>query len=275
MAKLVNLSKGIHLSRLRFERRAKRVGKATRSWQIVGVIPGEKFIPEAIRLQNSIFLKNLKVDIFELRIDRFDKIKPDVLIPTIKNLRRKLRIPLLATIRWKEEADSLPIKHNLTEKERLNLFKNIIPYVDAIDIELQAKEIISPVINFAKGGNHLRKKTVIVSYHNFKETPENSKLNQIVRKAKEYHADIIKLALYAKNIDDVVRLMCFIYNCPDKSLAAISLGKIGNLSRIIAPFFGSCLTYGFVGNAEKNGQITIADLIQKIEIFLRRQELWL
>jgi len=246
------------------------IGKKIR---IIGVIPGEKFISQAIRLQGFLLKtrKKIGVDIFELRIDRFDNLQPNFLITTIKNLKKKTKLPLLATIRRNEETNFRPPKHNLSEEKRFHLFQQIIPYVDGIDIELQAKEIISRVVNLAKKrGAHPKKKTVIVSYHNFKETPGNNKLNQIVKQAKKYHADIVKLTLYAKNFDDVARLMCFTYQCPYKPLVSISLGRIGNISRIIGSFFGSCLTYGFISASNKEEQTTLMDLIQEIKTLLGR-----
>ncbi|HCJ67806.1 MAG TPA: type I 3-dehydroquinate dehydratase [Elusimicrobia bacterium] len=224
---------------------------------IVGVIPGEKFLKE---------VTNTTIDILELRIDRFDNLEPNFLIETIKDLRKKTTLPLLATIRRKEETDFKPPKHILSEKERLNLFKQVIPFVDGVDIELQAKEIISPVINFAKG----KKKTLIISYHNFKETPGNEKLGIIVKEAKRKGADIVKIATYAKNIDDVARLMCFTYQCSQKPLVSISLGKIGSISRIIGSVFGSCLTYAFLDES-KNGQLSIKELVDTINRIYERR----
>lgn len=229
-----------------------KIGEKT---HIVGVIPGEEFLKN---LQSS-FISD--VDILELRIDRFDNLEPNLLIETIKNLSHQIRRPLLATIRREEENDFKSIKHQLSEKQRLNLFKQIIPFVDGIDIELQAKEIIRKVINFAKK----RKKTIIISYHNYKETPENKKLELLVREAKAKGADIIKIATYAKDIDDVARLMCFTYQCPQKPLASIPLGKIGTVSRIIGSVFGSCLTYGFIGGEKKYGQLSLNNLIKEVK----------
>ncbi len=232
------------------------IGEKTR---IVGVIPGEKI------LQGTI---STDIDILELRIDRFHNLRPDFLIREIKDLKKKTNLPLLATIRRKEETDFKSPEHIFSEEERLNLFKRIIPFVDGIDIELQAKKIISPVINFAKE----KRKTVIVSYHNFQETPRNEKLITIVKEAKGKGADIVKIAVYARRNDDLARLMCFTYQCRQKPLATISLGKIGSISRIIGSIFTSCLTYAFLAQ-HKNGQLSVKELVDAMNhIYERRQK---
>jgi len=222
---------------------------------IAAVIPGEKFLKLAKRA------KKIGADLFELRIDRFNNLKPNFLVKTINELKAKTKLPIIATIRHRKETDFSKIKHYFTEEERLFLFHNLIPIVDGVDIELQAKKIISQVINFAKEKN----KIVIVSYHNFQETPLNKKLESIVKEAKSSGADIAKLAVYAKNINDLARLMFFTYTCPIKPLISISLGKVGAISRIIAPIFGSCLTYAFVNEPKRYGQFELKDLVKEIK----------
>lgn len=142
------------------------------------------------------------------------------------------------------------------KNNRLDIFKSIIPLVDAIDIEIDAK-INRQVIALAK------KITVIVSEHDFEKTPATNKLQKLVDNADFLGADIIKLATMAKSSADVARLMAFT-SATKKNLVTIAMGDSGKVSRVIAPLFGSLFTYGFVTKSVAPGQIPVKELIEEM-----------
>ena len=119
--------------------------------------------------------KRSGADLLELRIDCF-KTQDIISIQDCVKYAGLKKLPLIATIRSKAEGGGAYIR----DVERLNLFRNIIPYVDAVDIELSSKDILKDVIN----ETHKFNKKVIVSYHNFKNTPEQKKLERIVKDCK-------------------------------------------------------------------------------------------
>jgi 3-dehydroquinate dehydratase-1 len=211
--------------------------------------------PKVLKLAKK--AKKLKADIIELRIDKL----PDINAIYVKNLILKIKkitkLPIIGTIRKREESGE-NLEEFINENERLELFKNIIPLVDFVDIELSAKEIINNVIE----ESHKNNKKVIISYHNFTETPSENFLLEIVKKAKEKKGDIIKIATYVRNSNDAVLLLNFLKNNSQNNLIIIGMGEDGIITRLVAPILGSCITYGYVGKkAVAPGQLNIKILV--------------
>jgi 3-dehydroquinate dehydratase-1 len=190
-------------------------------------------------------------DILELRLDKFKQLNQSLLQKSIIEIK-KLGLPLIATVRRIDEGGEREIK----EEKRLRLLQSIFPYVDAIDIELRSSSIINEVVSL---GQELEK-TMIVSYHNLKETPAEKELYKIAEKARGLGADIVKIATFAKEADDIARLMNFTYHSPIKPIASISMGAIGTISRIIAPLFGSCFGYAYLHESAASGQLSVSAL---------------
>ena len=190
-------------------------------------------------------------DILELRLDKIKESRAEELKQFLKDIRR-LKLPLIGTIR-KKKGES--------EKERFSLFREIIPFVDCIDIELEA-EICEKVVELAKK----KKKTIIISYHNFISTPKEIELEDIAKEVKEKSADIIKIVPFAKKKEDVIRLLNFTHSSSYKPLATFSMGRIGTVSRIVGFLFSSCLSYGFFDYSVAPGQTSIKNLRQMINL---------
>ncbi len=182
--------------------------------------------------------KSVFVDILEIRVDEFKKVDLLHIKNTVK-MRRKIGIPLILTVRSKDEGGKKDISNEL----KLNIFKECISLVDAVDIELRSP-ILSEVVRIAKKN----KKVVIVSWHNFKMTPNDKMLKDILNKAKRNGANLVKIAVKANNEEDLNRLMRFTIENKTKNVVTISLGEIGSISRLVFPKFGSLITYAYINN---------------------------
>ena len=214
---------------------------------IAAVILGKSPVVDALRA------KKQGADILELRLDQFKSLKPDYLAKTIKEIKRKTHLPLIATLRHRNEEKFLPPRYRLSEDMRYEMLSGILPLVEAVDIELRAKTIIRPLIRRA----HSMNKKVIVSYHNFKKTPSFKELASIAREARGTGADIVKITAMARREEEVARLMVFTYLSSVRPLVTISMGPIGSISRLIAPIFGSSLVYAAVTRKAAPGQFTL------------------
>lgn len=202
-------------------------------------------------------LKSREIDIIEIRIDQFTRVDAKYIKDNII-VRKKLNLPLILTIRSKKEGG----KKNIRDERKLNIFRDIIPLIDAVDIELRSP-IIMEVIDFAKRGN----KKIIISSHNFKSTPINEDLTDIIRKAKKKGANIVKIATKANSIDDVNRLMQFTQQNKNKNIIVISLGNIGAISRLCFPIVGSLITYSYIDKPFGIGQIPLDVLQSQLHLF--------
>lgn len=201
--------------------------------------------------------KEKGADIIELRIDQFRDRNINYILEKISFIK-ELGLYVLATIRSKKEGGT-PISDY--EKERI--FKEIALYVDIIDIELSSERLREKVIKIAKENNCL----ALVSYHDFEKTPSEEQIQKIIDKALELGADIIKYAFNVKTKEDVARILCITNKNKDKNIVAIGMGELGRITRVSGFFFGSVITYSYIGVAFAPGQIEIEKLKDELEFY--------
>lgn len=198
------------------------------------------------------------LNIAELRIDLFSSCDRKQILKEIQKFKN---FPIIATIRSRREGG----KWNLPDSERLELYRALIPKVDAVDIELSSGSIVKKVVKAA----HASGKLVIISYHNFDRTPDLNFLNGLIKKAKKAGADIVKVAALAKKPEDVQRLGLLTMQNKPKNIITIAMGKKGSVSRILFPALGSLITYSSLGEALAPGQLnfsTTVDWVRKLYI---------
>lgn len=193
-------------------------------------------------------LKRIGVDILEIRADLIAGDIPSLCV-FIDKIKKMTGFSCIATVRETPE----------NREKRLDIFKAIMPFADAVDIEIDAS-INRQVISHALG------KTVIVSEHDFEKTPDTAHLESIVRKAHDLGGHIIKISAMAKSLHDVARLMLFTSAC-NKNLVTMSMGEFGTISRVLAPVFGSLFTYGYVTKQVAPGQLPVERLIEELRLY--------
>ncbi len=183
-------------------------------------------------------------DIVELRIDYIRGVD-------LKRLLEKRTKPVIVTNRPVREGG----KFNGSEEERIALLKLALQLqADYVDVEHDSIQ-------------HIRRDTVhrvptkiIVSYHNFRETPRD--LTDIYKKLSQSGADIVKIVTHANSITDNVR----VYQLLQQSqipMISFCMGELGIISRILYKRFGSYLTFASlqVGKESAPGQISIHELL--------------
>lgn len=195
-------------------------------------------------------LKKSHIQLIELRIDKFNLSKIEPVLKTLKALK-KSGFSIIGTIRIKKEGGYF----TASENKRLELFQKVIPFVDAVDVELRSA-ICKSVVRLAKK----KKKPVIISFHDFKKTPSDQNLASILKKSKQAGADIVKIAATAGKRSDLTRILNFLAANRDKNLIIISMGTIGTISRLVFPFLGSLVSYGFVSKSTAPGQLPAGEL---------------
>jgi 3-dehydroquinate dehydratase-1 len=203
-------------------------------------------------VKDAVSAKKAGAGMLELRLDQFKSLELQYLTAVIKEIKKKTRLPLIATLRYKGEEKFLPLRHRISEDKRLRIISSILPLVNIVDIELRSR-IVKAVISRA----HKLNKKVIVSCHNFEKTPSLKKLGSIAGEAKRKGADIVKIAAFARSREDVTRLMAFTYLSKIRPLVTVSMGSLGSISRIIAPLFGSCITYAAITKKAAPGQLSL------------------
>lgn len=193
--------------------------------------------------------KALGADMVEIRVDTLRK-RDAAKIKKLFIEAKKERLPSILTIRSAKEGG----RFFINEKERLGLFRELTPFSDFVDVELGSSGIIKEVTRIAK---RFRKKT-IVSYHNFKLTPDEKTLLRIAKKARKAGASIVKIAAFVKKRGDLRTLLSVLLK--EKSSIVIGIGKKGAASRVFFPLIGSLVTYGSIDVLTAPGQMSLKEL---------------
>ncbi|WMW21465.1 type I 3-dehydroquinate dehydratase [Methanolobus mangrovi] len=200
----------------------------------------------------------LGADVLELRLDLLNFSDLEEAKKTIERIKVNTNLPCIATNRLQSDGG----KWEGSEEERIALLTDILPFVEAIDIELSADaDQRSKLIDAAKAAGV----TVIVSAHDFNATPSVEEMKKILNNAYEAGADIAKLAVMAQSKQDVLNVLQATADI-DKPVCTIAMGELGKHSRIVAPCYGSRLTYGAIAKAVAPGQIKIHELKSALEI---------
>ena len=175
-----------------------------------------------------------------MRIDYIDR-------PDLGALLKERPKPIIVTNR----ATWCGGKFTGDETTRINLLKKAISMnADYIDIEHDAVGSIEDTADTK----------LIVSYHNFKETPSN--IHEIHRDlTKASGADIVKLATFANDIADNFRIFDLLKKS-DFPTIAFCMGELGHISRILSPKFGGKVTFASLGEGKESapGQLTIDEI---------------
>lgn len=189
--------------------------------------------------------KKLGADILELRIDLLDSDVRQALLDV-----KKTGMPVIITNRMREEGGAWAG----SEDERIRTLVSLLPLADAVDIELCAEKREHVVEKARNAG-----KAVIISTHDFKKTPETGVMTGMLKESFEAGADIAKLAVMPDSLEDVLRLLEVTLHAKG-AVCTIAMGETGRHSRIVAPVYGSVMTYGYVDNATAPGQLRVDEL---------------
>ncbi|PID74694.1 MAG: type I 3-dehydroquinate dehydratase [Desulfobacterales bacterium] len=206
-------------------------------------------------------LAALLPDVVEWRADGFDGVENiDSCMRILNRLRNILPgVGLVFTCRTSEEGGS----RKLPREYRLELNKAAIDSncIDLLDTELvNGEDYLREVRSCAEAKNV----NLIISHHNFIQTPDEESIISILKKEQLCGADVVKIAVMPRCYDDVLTLLSATAKARQHHIAvpmiAISMGEMGKMSRLAGGCFGSDLTFAVGTNASAPGQIAIEPL---------------
>ncbi|RCV63480.1 3-dehydroquinate dehydratase-1 [Methanophagales archaeon] len=206
-------------------------------------------------------------DIIELRLDLLEE--EDKSTAKVKEFITELKQPVIVTNRRKEEGGSFAG----TEAQRIELLNDILETgsVNAVDIEFYSPEASKSVIVEKAKSLHI---PIIFSFHDFYGMPSRSDILNIIAGMYEEGGSIAKIAVTPKRLSDALLLLNMTHELATegKRMVTIGMGAIGRHLRVIAPLYGSVLTYGFIeGEGVAPGQFSVKALRRMLnELMLKK-----
>jgi 3-dehydroquinate dehydratase/shikimate dehydrogenase len=178
-------------------------------------------------------------DLIEIRLDYIQN-------PDLHAILANKPCPLIATNRPTSEGG----QWQGSEEDRIALLRKAVALgFDFVDVEIGCE-------------SHFRERgatRLIVSYHNFKETPAD--LTGIYERLAAAGGDVVKLVTTANSILDNLRIFELLRKASAPTIA-FCMGECGIISRILAPKFGGFLSFSSVarGREAAPGQISASDM---------------
>ena len=189
-----------------------------------------------------------KSDYAEIRFDFLKKSDIPIVLEDIKkNLSR-----CVCTLRPKSEGGLFVGKED-ERKSILRLIAEYNPYL--LDVEFNTIQKDKKLATYLKKS----KSKLLISWHDFKKTPNESQLRAKFNKMKKF-SDVVKIVTVAKSVSDASRLLS-LYSVKSKSKTiAFCMGEQGKFSRILCLHLGSPFTYVSLGKAIAPGQFSVDEI---------------
>jgi shikimate dehydrogenase/3-dehydroquinate dehydratase type I len=209
-------------------------------------------------------------DFIELRLDLITDGVLQELISTTRSISGSVKI--IVTSRKKEEAapagEFLDMEAGTkdTTAEKIELLKKAIELgVDYIDIELsEGSAAIEELKTYCDQQGGFTK--IIISYHNIQMTPPLTRLKKIFDQCYKVKPAIVKIVTLAKTPEDNLRVLSLIPYArkQQQDIIALCMGDEGRISRVVAPFLGSYLSFATLeqGSQSAPGQLTVQEMRQ-------------
>ena len=189
---------------------------------------------------------------------RFDFLNPNLVPDALQQIKKDLR-KCVCTLRPVSEGG----KFSGSEKNRISIMKLIAEYNPfLLDIELNSLSKNKNLQRYLKSTGT----DILVSWHNFKQTPDTSILKKKLAQMKKF-SNNIKIVTMAKSVNDATRVLS-LYKNNNTKLIAFSMGNYGRISRILCLFLGSPYTYVSLGKPVAPGQFSVDEVKS---IFARRK----
>lgn len=206
-------------------------------------------------------LRGQKVDLIEWRADYYEDLEDFDKVKSVLADIRKIAgdIPIIFTVRNFNETETSRFDNEFYKLLNIEAIKT--RDIDLIDIELFTEiSTLKDLINIAKGYDI----KVIISDHNFNSTPIKKDILNMYLKIQDLGADICKIVTMPQKFEDVLQFISSVNEINLKfakiPFIAISMGKLGAITRICTEPIGSDITFGYFEKSCAKGQIEINTL---------------
>jgi len=202
-----------------------------------------------------------KPDLLEWRVDFFEQIGDSASVIAASVAIKKIAgdIPLLFTRRSTIEGGE---KITLNEAQVIAMYTAMCESktIDLIDYEMANDAANIAQVRALAKANGIK---LVLSFHNFSYTPGLETLAAKFLTAEQLGADVAKVAVMPRDLDDVLTLLTATREANKKlriPLISMSMGPLGAMTRFLGWPFGSALTFAVGATSSAPGQVPIEDL---------------
>ncbi len=227
-------------------------------------------VTEADILSHAKALAASGVEMIEWRADFFEGLKTPEKVKSVLDGLREITAEtiLIVTLRSRDQGGRCTMSQD--ERKALLLSISQAHAADLIDVEYLSYENPARLIERL----HERGALVIVSHHDFSETPPRNVMRELLDQMTDADGDIVKLAVMPVGMQDVSNLLSvtdlYASDHPGVPVITMSMGSMGVMSRVGGFMFGSAVTFAADGDASSApGQLPYDDVKAIIEKLCR------
>jgi 3-dehydroquinate dehydratase-1 len=189
----------------------------------------------------------LGADFAEIRFDFVSSNRMQAAIDAVTGIRSKA----VFTLRSKDQGG----KFAGSEQERIEWLKKLAEQKPMLlDVELDTIKENDELADF------LEKTPILVSWHNFQQTPPNDELADILSEMRIY-SNYVKVVTTAKSVEDSLRLLELYESTTGLHPVIFAMGDAGIVSRILCTIVGNApFTYTSLEKAVAPGQLTVKQM---------------
>lgn len=188
-------------------------------------------------------------DFIEVRMDALEEMR------NLSDITNSTETPLIATNKLLSEKGFFAG----TETERQNtLLKAARAGFEFIDVDYFSAKRAETIAKLKQLGTK-----TIVSYHKFDGILNAFAMERILNEQIDSGADVCKIILTAKNIEDNLPILSFVNFASQKAkLVCFCMGEAGKTSRLLSPIFGAYFTFACIDKESKTapGQMSIKEM---------------
>ena len=212
---------------------------------------------DTVEAARTAIIKSATVaDLIELRLDYLQDFDFRDL-NALANLLEDKPLPVIITCRSSEEGGQQRIDDQVRLRLLVEGARHSADYCDIEAAHYSQASALSPDIT-----------RLIVSYHNFDETPVD--LDSVYERVTSLPAAVHKIVTRAETIADTLAIFSLLDRARSerKRIIAIAMGQPGIAIRVLGPSRGSFLTYGSLalGKESADGQLTCEELVDLYRI---------
>ncbi len=200
-------------------------------------------------------------DVLEWRVDYFDAIGDSAAVIAAAQAIKQAagNIPVLFTRRSTLEGGE---KIAINEDQVIAMYTAVCESksIDLIDYEMANDAANIARVRTAAKANNIK---LVLSFHNFSYTPALETLVAKFLTADQLGADVAKVAVMPRDLDDVLTLLTATRAASKKlriPLISMSMGPFGAVTRLFGWTFGSALSFAVGASSSAPGQVPIEDL---------------